>query len=182
MYRSKKDYFNFKEKMNMKFTFFVKISKKSYFQGLQAFHSLNYKTDTYLRHIIEESENADKKKNGLKEWINPLSQIKSFLARVLRLDLGNAACKDYVEKWLSSTAHVPTLDSSPLKKEIEGMLKQKSWANKIPKPDQGEERDNVIQHILFKAGIQLTKKDFKQEYDCLIILPSSRLIIGEILI
>jgi|688.fasta_scaffold348454_2 hypothetical protein len=108
-----------------------------------------------------------------------LSEEKKCLASALGMDLENAMCKSYIQTCLDSPEPKLATDvhvSGPVMKEIEDMFNKKSWAKKIRKK---KDRKNVIKNILYKAEFQSIQKRFKKEYDCLLILPRSRQIVGE---
>jgi hypothetical protein len=60
--------------------------------------------------------------------------------------------------------------------KLKKMFNDKKWKGSIPVPRDEAEKNNLIQNIIYKAGIENVDEG---EYDSLLILPGSRQIIGK---
>ncbi len=67
-------------------------------------------------------------------------------------------------------------NESSLLTKLKKILQDSYWVNNLPEPRDEAEKNNMIQNILYKAGIEDVDDG---EFDSLLILPDSRQIIGK---
>jgi hypothetical protein len=131
--------------------------------------------------------------------LQPLSEDEKGWLVALGIDVNDAECTAYMEAFLEkmkkhaengseqkeqsvneqTNQQIPlssNKNESSLLTKLKKMVNDYKWVSNLPEPKDESEMKNLIQNILYKAGIEDVDEG---EFDSLLILPASRQIIGK---
>jgi hypothetical protein len=131
--------------------------------------------------------------------LDPLSEDEIVWLEALGVDGNNAGCTSYIEAFLEKrkkteqngpeqkqrsvneqrnehSSDSSQNNESSLLTKLKKIFNDFKWVSNIPEPKDESEKKNLIQNIIYKAGIEDTDDG---EFDSLLILPASRQIIGK---